>query len=62
MGFNALHTVLEASVNTLLATSLCAEINLTMSPNYSIEQGIIKGADYRVECLKPAGKEPVPRH
>ena len=58
MSFNSLHTVLEAAVNTLLASGLCAEINLTMSPNYSIEQGIIKGADYRVECLKPAESYP----
>lgn len=52
MGFNSLHTVFETAVNAILATGLCAEVNLVMSPNYSIEDGIIKGADYRVECAK----------
>ena len=58
MAFNALHTVFEASVNALLATGLCAEINLTMSPNYTIEAGIIEGANYRVECVKPVESMP----
>ena len=53
MAFNSIHTALEALVNTMLATGLCAEINLIMSPNYSVEEGRIKAAEYRVECLKP---------
>ena len=59
MAFNSLHTALEAAVNTLLASGLCAEINLVMSPSYTLEEGIINGADYRVECLKPASVDPV---
>ena len=53
MAFNSLHTALEALVNTMLATGLCAEINIVMSPSYSIEGNRIKAAEYRVECLKP---------
>ena len=53
MAFNSLHTALESAVNMLLASGLCAEINLVMSPNYSVEDNRIKAAEYRVECLKP---------
>jgi len=30
MAFNSIHTALEAAVNRLLASGLCAEINLVM--------------------------------
>jgi len=60
MAFNSIHTALEAAVNILLASGLCAEINLVMSPNYSVEEGRIKAAEYRVECLKPVDRTGVP--
>jgi len=52
MAFNSIHTALEAAVNVVLASGLCSEINLVMSPNYSVEGVRIKAAEYRVECLK----------
>lgn len=52
MAYNSLHTALEAAVNTLLASGLCAEINLVMSPSFTVEAGRINGADFRVECVK----------
>lgn len=52
MAFNALHTVLEAAVNSLLAAGLCAEVSLTMSPRYELTDAGIMGANYRVECVK----------
>ena len=60
MAFNALHTALESSVNFLLASGLCAEINLTMSPNFSVEGNRITAAAYRVECTKPVDGVNVP--
>ena len=53
MAFNSLHTALESAVNILLASGLCAEINLVMSPSFSVEEGRIRAAEYRVECVKP---------
>jgi len=51
--YNALHTVLEAAVNAMLLVTPCAEIDLVMSPPYSITETGIAGADYRVECKIP---------
>ena len=53
MAFNSLHTALESAVNILLASGLCAEINLVMSPSFSVEEDRIRAAEYRVECVKP---------
>ena len=52
MAYNSLHTALEAAVNTLLAAGLCGEINLTMSPNFSVEGNNITGANFKVECTR----------
>lgn len=50
MAYNALHTALEAAVNAVLATTLCAEIDLTMAPRYELGGEGITGPGYRVEC------------
>jgi hypothetical protein len=53
MAFNSLHTALESAVNILLASGLCAEINLVMNPSFSVEENRILAAEYRVECVEP---------
>jgi len=53
--YNALHTALTAAVNLILP---CAEIKVTMSPNFTVNEGVINGADFRVECLVPVPEAP----
>lgn len=52
MAFNSSHTAFEAAINALLASGLCAEINLVQSPGFEVTDGLITGANYRFECVK----------
>ena len=53
MAFNALHTGLEALINVVLATSPCAEINVTFSPPYTIVGDKLEQAAWKATCVKP---------